>query len=284
MSGSPSISILIRTYNSAHTLGELLARMPVKPGDEIIVVDSGSTDSTLVIASAYHAKIIKSLPPFNYSRTLNEGFQLASCPWVLVISSHCIPTHDSLLDRMREVASCAESDLAVAYGTTALRGSVKQIPPQVDFGGISEWNNGHFRNGGNALALYRRSLWEQHVFDEELITSEDLAWFLWAVEKGHKAAVVRDAVGFYRNQGSLSHMFRKGWHETHLATSLLGARIPKRTRVKKILLFLLNLAHLGKMYVQREIPFRTFIRQVSHGCGTFLAGLFPRTAVDGTPR
>jgi hypothetical protein len=185
---------------------------------------------------------------------------------------------------MREVAASAPPDLAVAYGITTLHSSIKQICPKVDFGGLAEWNAGLFINGGNALALYRRSIWEQHEFDENLITSEDLAWFLWAVTSGHRAAKVRDAVGFYRNQGSIRHMFLKGWNETNLAISLLGNRIPAYTNTRKILLFAINFAHLAKLLAQQQITFRTFIRQVSHACGSFLAGILSKIKIHGEPK
>ena len=47
---NPAISILIRTFNSAGTLPSVLDRLELQPEDEIIIVDSGSTDATLAIA------------------------------------------------------------------------------------------------------------------------------------------------------------------------------------------------------------------------------------------
>lgn len=275
MSKKPAISILIRTSNSSQTLDAVLLRLPLQSGDEIIIVDSESKDSTLEIAKRHHARILNSKPPFNYSRTLNEGFEVASNPWVLVISSHCIPTHSGLLERLREVAANADEDLAVAYGIACLN-EPKKISSHIEYGGYDDWKSGKFRFGGNVLALYRTELWKQQPFDEALPGTEDLAWFVWAAEAGHRAAVVHDALGFYRNQGSLRHMFRKGWFDTHLARAMSKATPTPTDVLLETRSFLINLAYLMSMFVTRRIPFSTFVRQTAHACGSFLASLFPR--------
>jgi glycosyltransferase involved in cell wall biosynthesis len=45
-----SISVIIRTFNSASTLPDVLEKLEPQPNDEIIIVDSGSSDQTLMIA------------------------------------------------------------------------------------------------------------------------------------------------------------------------------------------------------------------------------------------
>jgi glycosyltransferase involved in cell wall biosynthesis len=272
MTRTPPISIVIRTFNSARTIDEVLSRLTLGADDEIIIVDSGSCDATLEIAGKHHARIIESDPPFNYSRTLNEGFLIARNPWVLVISSHCIPVQSGLLERLREVAAAAGPALAVAYGLTCLREPAR-ISQEVELGGMDDWNAGRLRNGGNGLALYRRSLWEQHPFDESLITAEDLVWFLWALEGGHSAALVHGALCFYRNQGSLCHMFRKGWFENQIAAKMLKARLPPENFARNMRMLSLNVGHLGKLFLRREIPLRTFIAQLAHACGAFLEAM-----------
>ena len=277
------ISILVRTFNSGKTLDQVLSRMKLAVDDEIIIVDSGSNDNTLEIAEKHGARIIISPPPFNYSRTLNEGFSVVRNPWVLVISSHCIPTHSGLLERMREVVSNADPQLVVAYGKSYIR-IPEEISNQVEIGGIDEWKNGRLHPGGNVLALYRTDIWKRYPFDESLATAEDMAWFICVAEAGYRAAVVHDAMVLYRNQGSLRHMFRKGWIEAHLAKSMCHTPVPQWNALREIKFFLIGLASLMKMLIGRRIPPSTFVRQVAHRCGSHLASIFPLTNSSSNTR
>ncbi len=56
----PSLSIIIPTYNGAQTLPELLAMLSVQtvPIQELIIVDSSSTDQTAAIVEEHGAELI----------------------------------------------------------------------------------------------------------------------------------------------------------------------------------------------------------------------------------
>lgn len=281
MPGLPTISVLVRTLNSARTLERVFSMLPLRLGDEILVVDSGSSDRTLEIASKFNCRILRLQLPFNYSQALNLGFEHARNPWVLVLSSHCIPIHMGMLERMREVAASADPKLAVAYGVPCLR-EPATVLSKVEPIGIKEWEAGRTRCGGNALALYRAALWHQHRFDESLVTAEDLAWLIWALESGYQAATVHDALGLYRNQGSLRHMFRKGWHESRMAVSLLRDGQGRWTLLQSVQRLGLCVGHYGLLFLKRKIPFATFLRQAAHGFGAFSASVVaPRPDDNG---
>ena len=59
MPTSPPITVLIRTFNSGQTLDQVMAALPLAEGDEFVVVDSGSTDATLAIASRHRARVFR---------------------------------------------------------------------------------------------------------------------------------------------------------------------------------------------------------------------------------
>ena len=71
------ISVIIRTYNEEKYLERLIKSIfnqKISFKSEIIIVDSGSTDKTLIIAQKYKVKIInikKKL--FTFGRSLNLG-------------------------------------------------------------------------------------------------------------------------------------------------------------------------------------------------------------------
>lgn len=78
------LSVVITTYNSAATLDACLAS--VRWADEIVVLDSGSTDATVAIATHYDACV--STQPFaGYSAQKQAAIDLASHDWVLLLDS-----------------------------------------------------------------------------------------------------------------------------------------------------------------------------------------------------
>lgn len=261
------ISILIRTFNSAGTLAQVLDRLPITAGDEIIVVDSGSTDSTLTIARERHARIVNLAGPFNYSRSLNLGFAAAKNPWVLVISSHCLPQSERLLEVFRQAAAGFSETVAVAYGECSLVGCAPN--PNLPMLACTQASTPAERRqvlGGNGLALYRRVFWEQAPFNETLPTAEDLAWFLHILSCGATAVRVPAAVVLYRNQSSIRRMFQKGWMESKLARELVG------TPTMTLWQLAINLGSLLKKWVLRKIPTSALLRQGAVALGTYLSG------------
>ena len=269
----PGISVLIRTYNSARTLDDVLRRLPLEEDDELIVVDSGSSDSTISLAQLYHARIVRLDPPFNYSAALNRGFETATNDWVLVVSSHSIPQSQSLIEKVRNFTRSAPADFAVGYGLCHVSARAASGRHKLR----NEPSDNTFRSlkvseiGGNGLAVYRRSVWLQHKFNEQVVTAEDLEWFIWAQSTGYKAARISGANAIYRNQGSLAHMFRKGWNEVKQAQILLPG--PPESITKICHGWILGSLHLLKLTVTRQLPLGSMLRQQSHLLGAFLARL-----------
>jgi rhamnosyltransferase len=266
---NPGFSILIRTFNSAGTLPEVLAKLGPQPDDEIIIVDSGSSDATLEIAKSHHARIIIAEKPFNYGKSLNLGFAAAKNPWVLVISSHCVPLSENLVECFREAILKFPASVAVAYGDCSLIEHEETTAAAIFFAGkTAAASQRQMVYGGNGLALYRRDVWEKQPFDETLPTAEDLAWFLRALENGDMAARVPQARVLYRNQGTLRHMFRKGWRESRLKTDLTGAP------AMNFFQLVVNLVSLLKKWGTGKIPASALSRQGVHALGAYLSSKF----------
>jgi len=60
----PSVSLIVRCFNEEAHIGRLLkgALSQTQPPDEVVVVDSGSTDDTLSIAERFDVKIVHVSP------------------------------------------------------------------------------------------------------------------------------------------------------------------------------------------------------------------------------
>ena len=84
MSQREPLSVVVTTMNNAGTLDACLHS--VAWADEIVVLDSGSADATLAIATHYGARI-HSQPFAGYSAQKQAAIDLASHRWVLLLDS-----------------------------------------------------------------------------------------------------------------------------------------------------------------------------------------------------
>lgn len=80
----PALSAVVTTFNSARTLPACLASLGFC--DEIVVLDSGSTDATADIACRHRARLL-SEPFKGYSAQKQSAIDHASHDWVLLLDS-----------------------------------------------------------------------------------------------------------------------------------------------------------------------------------------------------
>ncbi len=191
-----SPSIIIRCYNEEQHIGRLLTgilQQSVKDV-EIIVIDSGSTDSTLAIAERYPVKIL-SIPPeqFSFGCSLNIGCQAASNEIVVIVSAHVYPVYDNWLEAL--LAPFNDPQVALVYGkqrgNDATRYSERQIFRHWFPNRSSTQQEHPFCNNANAAIRHR--VWQQLPYDETLSGLEDLDWAKRAMQQGHRIAYVADA-------------------------------------------------------------------------------------------
>jgi rhamnosyltransferase len=189
-------SIIIRAYNEEKHLGRLLEGLlhQTVKDVEVILVDSGSSDSTISIAQSFGSQIIH-IPAdeFTFGRSLNLGIQAASNDYVVIASAHVYPVYPDWLECL--LRPFDNQNVALAYGKQ--RGSetskfserliFRQWFPDVD----SPRQPGPFCN--NANAAVRKSLWERHAYDETLTGLEDIEWAKWAQSEGWAVSYVTQA-------------------------------------------------------------------------------------------
>jgi glycosyltransferase involved in cell wall biosynthesis len=189
-------SIVIRAYNEEKHLERLLEgiRRQTLKDVEIILVDSGSSDSTVEIAESYDARVVRIAPEeFTFGRSLNCGIGAASSEFIVIASAHVYPVYPDWLAAL--LYPLLDEHVALSYGKQRAPASAhyseKQIFHQWYPETASERPDTIFCN--NANAAIRRSLWKKHSYDETLTGLEDLAWAKWAEEQGYEVAYVPEA-------------------------------------------------------------------------------------------
>lgn len=80
----PSISVIIITKNSAKTIERCLES--IKWANEIIVLDSGSTDNTVALCQLYTSQVVQTDWP-GFGKQKNRALDMATQEWILSIDS-----------------------------------------------------------------------------------------------------------------------------------------------------------------------------------------------------
>lgn len=192
----PRVSVVIRAYNEQQHIERLLAGILRQSIDrvEILLVDSGSTDSTVSIAKRYPVKLLSIDPAdFTFGRSLNLGIGHASADKVVFASAHVYPVYPDWLERLLEPFE--NPLIGLVYGKQRGNHSTR-FSEQQQFAKLypesSAVPQAHaFCN--NANAAIRRDLWQRRQYDEELPGLEDLEWALWARSEGYQLGYVAEA-------------------------------------------------------------------------------------------
>lgn len=203
--GRSCCSIVIRAFNEEKHIGRLLSGISQQSlkDMEVILVDSGSTDATLTIASAadwhFPVRVVHIEPEqFSFGRSLNLGIASAHYELIVIVSAHVYPVYPDWLESL--IAPFEDSMVALSYGKQRGNSKTHFSEQQV----WTRWypNASHSNQNNpfcnNANAAIRRSLWEEHHYDETLSGLEDLEWANWAMKQGYSIA--------YRAEAEIVHV------------------------------------------------------------------------------
>jgi rhamnosyltransferase len=209
-------SIIIRTRNEERALGATLDSVLAQrvPPHEVLVIDSGSTDRTLVVAGRYPVRVLTISPhEWGYARALNRAGSEATGDILVCLSAHCVPVDTDWLGNL--LRHFENPRVAGVWGKQLRPGRPLPDPgpPMCQEPGTYGVEN---RTWGlsNANSAVRRSLWEQLPFDESMPAAEDKAWGRAMMDSGY--SIVHDPAAAV-------------WHGRH---SILGAYRRQRAVMK----------------------------------------------------
>lgn len=223
----PTTSIVIRALNEAAHLPRLLtsiAEQSVQP-DEVILVDSGSTDNSVAIAEDFGASIVH-IPPgdFTFGRALNWGCEAAKGELLVFVSAHVYALGSEWLDRLIEPFS--DPQVGVSYGgqTGDERSNFAELQLMARWfpeeGTLDQDNS--FCN--NANCAVRKSLWEAHGYDESLPGLEDMAFAREIRASGNRVAYVPEAKIAHVHEEGLRRTFNRYRREALAYQTIFGSQ------------------------------------------------------------
>lgn len=239
-----NISVVVPVYNTEEYLAECLESLVKQKfaGLEIIVVDNGSTDDSLLIAKEFKRnypdiiRILKCKKP-GASAARNLGAKEATGNYLWFVDSDDWVAKDSLsklFKRAKETGADAVVMTVIKKFEDGKETILGAVEPEKD----TNWRDRYVMYGfGPFQNLYRRKFWLEKMggFDEGMI-HEDMALLSAAVLHTEKIVSVPEGLYFYRQrEGSVLHQPK--WNKKALdifpAMELIYQRFEKSGKLEK---------------------------------------------------
>lgn len=209
----PRASVIIPAYNSEKTLEQCLSALKnqtIKPL-EIIVVDDGSTDSTIELAKKFHSRVL-SKKHAGPAAARNRGARAASGEIILFTDADCVPDNGWVKEML---APFQDSKIAGVQGSYMTR----QKPLLARFAQFEIEQRYERLSGrkyidfmGTYSAAYRRELFLKFQgFDESFpsASGEDPELSFRLSEAGHKMVFNPKAVVCHQHPDTLGKYLRQ---------------------------------------------------------------------------
>lgn len=192
----PTVTAVVRAFNEGKHLGRLLEGLEAQTVrvDEVVLVDSGSTDDTVKVALDHGCRVVD-IPQseFSFGRSLNYGCEAAEGEVLLILSAHVYPIYDTFVEHA--IKPFSDSETLISYGRQVGDDRTKFSESRIMlqwFPSESIRDQGHpFSN--NANAAVRRSTWERYKYDESLTGLEDLEFAKRVVADSGRIAYVAES-------------------------------------------------------------------------------------------
>ena len=207
------VSVVIRTLNEEKYLAELLSSINSQICDfdvEVVLIDSGSTDSTVLVAEEFLAKVTYiDKEDFTFGRSLNEGCRFATGEIFVLISGHCVPCSEFWLSDL--CAPIIDSDVGYTYGLQRGRDTTRFSEERLFAKYYLDENklpqHGYFVN--NANSAIAKAVWEEFLFDENILGLEDMELAKRYTARGGKLGYVASAAVYHIHDESWGQIKRR---------------------------------------------------------------------------
>jgi GT2 family glycosyltransferase len=212
------VTVIIVTYQSVHCLDAQDPLLSVCP--HVILIDNGSDDGTLDVASARwpHARIMALKKNYGFGAANNLALRHVNTPWVLLINPDCLITASAL----RGLIQTGECHPDAAVVVPQLLNSQNQ--PEINY----RWPSTHWTSRGpgadglccvgfacGAAMLMRVSMMPNPVFDEQFfLYYEDDDLCLHFFRNKLSILVQPDCTAIHQSRGSVAG--NRAWRNEYL--------------------------------------------------------------------
>jgi rhamnosyltransferase len=279
-----SVSVIIRTLNEAKHLNALLDSISSQKLSnsnlnieriQVIIVDSGSTDGTLLIADSYKCKIVEiSRSEFSFGRSINIGCKVAEGDVLIIVSGHCIPCNDDWV--LKLCLPIANGVVDYCYGRQIGGVDTKFSENQIfkkNYPDLSEIpKKDIFCNNANA-ALSKRK-WNEMCFNEELTGLEDMDYASKLMSKNGNVGYVSDAVVYHLHDESWGQI-RTRFEREALALQYIipGSHITIIDALRYCLVGVCNdITKISRNNLTIKAIYEIFLYRVNQFYGTYRGG------------
>jgi rhamnosyltransferase len=197
------VSIIIRTKNEEKWISSCLKSVFKQEYQniEVVIVDNESTDRTVIKAQEFPIKLVE-IKKFLPGKAINDGIRASSGEYIVCLSGHCVPVNNQWLGNL--IKNLNDPNVAGVYGRQEPLSFTSDLDKRdllTVFGRDKkiQVKDSFFHNANSA---FRREVWGQYPFDENVTNIEDRVWGELVISKGFNI--------IYEPDSSVYH-----WHGIH---------------------------------------------------------------------
>jgi rhamnosyltransferase len=246
-------TVVVLTYNGETYLEQILSAVEAQSIDgevDILVIDSGSTDTTLAIVARHPRVRLHEIPnsEFGHGRTRNLAARLARGEFIAYLTHDAIPASDRWLHELLAPLRDAAADIKAVMGKQIPRpGCFPLLKYEIqsvfagfgpDFGTTVFFDDGTAKDQGliDALSFYsdvnsatRTTFLRDEIPYRDVRYSEDMMFGQDIIEAGYKKAYAPRGAVIHSNDLTLDEYGKRMFDET-VALRQIGKPIPPMRR------------------------------------------------------
>ncbi|OIQ19923.1 MAG: hypothetical protein BM556_05395 [Bacteriovorax sp. MedPE-SWde] len=231
------IAVVVRTYNNEEILGKTLkAIQSQKKVDlEIYVIDSGSNDRTVEIASLYTNEIFHLVSmKYHPGKVLNKIIPEIECENIVFVNSDTVLLReDSLYNLLEDMEN---PFIAASYGRQEcrpdawpeVRRAYKKTFPESN--NTAEWITLSL-----PLACIKKSIWMKRKFYVDSWGSEDTEWGKYIESQGYYIKYNFKAVAMHSHNYDIRQLYNRSFVEGEADHYIYDRSVSYTTFIRKVI-------------------------------------------------